>query len=571
MNNEKTIVTEQKRPPYQKRGVITALAILLAVLILANAALALLLALGDKAKDDGAKENAAFDYASQSIKDYFAAFSADLFKGNTYAGKELAIDKTDMQAYAKKYINSMILAQAAVADSGKTNKTELFDYADKVYFYILFAEKVNGDGTTSALDTDYFGNAYAQMGELQIGSLLLGEEFEKALLAQGKAPIDLGNAVYREHGLIGDGEETVVIVSYEAKIDGEEDVFATVNGVRVDLAQATDALDKALKAKLADGKAPIGETFKLDVTHDIDEDEDEELVHYTVTLNAAVTEEAYTIDAALPEDFFGESDDNAALNGQKLRFHIIVDHSVAYEVSYTPSGETNKVYIKGFDDLTPEYIGTVLEASQQSPFTTDKTDAATVRAEYLAHYVKKLTESYDSTVKSNAVTIIWKNLLEDITFDSLPEDAIEEIKQSALQSVNSYYSAYASYFGSIEKAASYYFGYDTEEYESYTEYIEEKLAPDTVKQNLLIYAIYKSGVIENAYGKYTELLDKHLDQIIASAASQSVTLTRDEALDYAYYNSGAEKLKSSFISQIVNDYLYENNAIDWELSDEDAN
>ena len=554
------------------------LSVILAVLILWSGALGAYLALGERANESGS-ENAstAFDYAGASIKDYLAAFSSALLTGKTFAGKEYALDKNVSEADAKAYINSLILANAKTSDGGKLNKTKPMDYADKLFFYVLKVDKVNADGTYTTLDTDYFINAFIQSGQIQIGSNVLGEEFDSAI--RGKAPLELGGVILRENGYAQDGEETVFIVSYEATLDGEDTVYKTANGERFDMLTESGAFADAIKEKLSSGSVVLGENFSLDLTHDIDEDDEVELVHYSVNVNAAVKENAHVIEATLPEDFFGKNDDNYELCGQKLAFHIASLYSVAYEVSFTTT-ENKVVKIEGFDDLTAEYISTVLEASTSTGFATDKTDDAEVRAEYLTHYVKYLSESYDSTEKSNAINIIWKNLLDEIEFDKLPEDAIEQAKESALSTFNSTYnemlSYYASYsmtspYATIEDFARDYFGYSEEDYESYTEFIEKEHAPKSVKQQLLIYAIYEGGLIEDTYGKYMKLLNEYVDAIIKSAAEQNTTLSRADAIDYIYSkNGGAQNVKESYMLNIVNDYLYENNTIDWELSDKDA-
>ena len=555
------------------------LSVLLALLIALNAALSVFLILENRPEDVREEsESEAFDFENANIKDYLAAFSAALLTGNTYAGKELALDKNVSEEDAKTYITSLFLAKATPSDGGKLNKTKPMDFADQLSFYVLYAEKVNEDGTYSPLDTEYFINAFAQSGQIQLGSAILGKEFDAALF--GKAPSELGSVTMREHGYVTDGEETVLVVSYEATIDGKDTVYKTVNGKRFDTLKESGAFADALLAKLADGSnVALGEGFKLDVTHDINEDGKDELVHYNVNVNAAVTEDEYIIEATLPEDFFGKNDENYALCGTKLAFHVAALYSVAYEVSFTTT-ENKVVKINGFDDLTAEYISTVLESVSSTGFSTEKTEDAEVRAEYLDYYVEHLTESYEETQKTNAINLIWKNLLNDIDFDHLPEDALEELKEESLTAFNSQYEQmvyyYASYsmtnpYATIEDFAKDYFGYDTETYESYVDYIEKEHTPKAVKQELLIYAIYNSGLIEDAYGKYMKLFNEYVDAFIKVAANQGTTLSRDAAIERVYNaNGGAKNVKEAYILQIVNDYLYENNQIDWELSSEDA-
>ena len=572
MNNEKIITDaplSEKAPIYKQRKTVIILSAILALLILLNAALAVLLAIGEKDESE-AKTSDTFDYAGANIKDYLAAFSPSIFTGKTFAGKEYAIDDVDDE-YIVYYINNQLLSKAVVANSGYVNKTMPIDYADKVYFYILDVKKVADDGVTlEDIDNEYFINAYAQLGELQIGAQILGKEFDEKLL--GKAPNELGNTVFRDHGYAADGGETVFVISYEATVDGEDTAYTTVNGMRLDTATASGALEDAVIAKLKSDTVALGETFKLDLTHDIDEDEKDESVHYSVTVNAAVTETSETVIAALPDDYFGEKDEYAALNGETLAFSVIVDYSVAYEIAYESAdenGDAVKKTVEGFESLTAEYIKNTLG------FETDKTSDEDVRAAYFAETKKTVEDSLESTRKANAVNLIWKGLVDGTEFDTLPKEALDELTESAVKEFINYYYQYtyqdpsfAMMYPTVEDYARAYFGYGREEYESYKEYIEKEYAPYTVKQQLLLYAIYNSGAIEDAYGKYIKLLDEQVDALIKSAAESDVTVTRDEALENLYSQRGIAYVQQSFITQIVNDYLYEKNTVDWALSEE---
>jgi hypothetical protein len=68
-----------------------------------------------------------------------------------------------------------------------------------------------------------------------------------------------------------------------------------------------------------------------------------------------------------------------------------------------------------------------------------------------------------------------------------------------------------------------------------------------------------------------KLLNEQADAIIKSAAEQSQTVTRDEALNNLYSQYGKDAVVQSFITQVVNDFLYEKNSVDWELSADSGN
>ena len=560
--------SSERTPAYKNRKITVILSVLLAALILLNAALALLLALDGK-DGDTADAPDAFSYAEADIKDYIAAFSSALFTGKTFAGKEYAIEGVDDE-YVTRTINSTVLSKAEVANSGFVNKTAPIGYADMVYFYILSVKEFDADGVTlKDIDDSFFVNAYTQRGELQIGAELLGKDFDAALT--GKAPNDLGLSVFREHGFAADGGESVFVISYEGKIDGKDTVAKTANGVRLDTLKAKGVLEEKIAQKLADESVALGESFKLDITHDVDEDEKDELVHYTVTVNAAVTETPYTLEATLPDNYFGEKDDFYALNGKKLSFSIIVDYSVDYKVAYEGNDGSEKT-VEGFETLTAEYIKNVLG------FETIETDDAKAREAYFADTKKKVEESLDATRKQNATSIIWQGLLDEIKFDSLPTEELDKVADSAVSEFinlyyqNSYqYETFSVTYPTVEDYARAYFDYSREEFESYEDYLKNEYAPSTVKQQLLLYAIYNSGAIENAYEKYMKLLNEQADAIIKSAAEQNQTVTRDEALNNLYSQYGKDAVVQSFITQVVNDFLYEKNSVDWELSADSGN
>lgn len=576
-----------KAPIYKRKKIFVLLSVLLALLVLLNAAAILLLSLGEK-NENAPVKNTGFDYAGADITHYLASFAPSLLTGKTFAGKEYAIDAVN-DAYIIRSINAEILEQAVPSNNGYVNKTAPIDYADVVYLYILGVKEVDADGVAlKDVDDEIFINAYGQSLSLQIGAELLGKEFDAALV--GKTPTELGSAIFREHGYTADEGETVFVISYDAKRDGEDAIFKTANGMRLDTAAASGALEEAIAAKLNAESIALGESFSLDLTHDADEDGKDELVHYTVCINAAATEETTEIRATLPDNFFGEKDEAYALNGKTLCFTVFVDHSVAYEVSYQDkdeSGNTVDKAVEGYETLTAAYIKKVLAkyATEQKlglgyGFTSDETDDGKVREAYFTFVKKKIEESLDASRKQIAVDLIWQGLLDQIAFDSLPKDAVDEIAQAEIgnflytynQNLSQYQSSFSAMYPTVEDFARAHFGYDKDEYDSYKDYVEE-IASKSVMRQLLIYAIYDSGVIENAYGKYMELLNKQVDEIIKSAAeTEKLTVTRDEALDNLYMQKMQQgsDYKNALITQIVNDYLCEKNTVDWELSAENG-
>lgn len=586
--NEQNIIPEAspsgKKPIYKKRGIFAVLSLLLALLVLLNVAATLLVLFSDEQGDGTTAVSGSFSYADADIKDYLAAFGPSLFTGKTFAGKEYAIDAVT-DAYIIRSINAEILALAAYTNNGRLNKTAPIDYADEVVLYILGVKEVGEDGVTlKDVDESLFVNAYGQSTTLTIGKELLGKAFDEALI--GKTPLELGSVIFRDHGYTSDGGETVFVVSYEARKDGESAVFKTASNLRVDTAAPNGALAEAIAAKLSSTSMPLGDSFKLDISHDADDDGKDELVHYTVWVDTAATEAPAEVRVALPEDYFGENDEAYTLNGKTLCFTIFVNYSIAKDVTYKETDGTMKA-IEGYETLTATFIKKALASYTTSDgaqgigygFTTTETDDAAVRAAYFAFVKKNIEESLVSMRKQNAVSLIWQGLLDEISFDSLPEDVVKSLKENTVanilsaynQNLYQYQSSFSSIYPTVEDFARAELGYAKEDYENYQAYVQKEIAEKEVKYQLLIYAIYNSGAIENAYGKYMKLLNEYVDAVIKSAEeSKKLTITRDEALESLYVldvKNGIDT-KHSIILQVVNDFLYEQNTIDWELSAE---
>ncbi len=588
MNNKKQIpetpVTETVEVPiYKKRGALEFLSVLLAILILLNAALIVLMAVRAADGDDASAGTDAptgaldgFTYTENLIKEYFAAFGADKVTGLTVAGKDYKIDEIDDE-YVTEYINAEILNLATVSDGGKVNKTKPVDFADIVYLYILYVEK---DG--ERIGIDHFNNAYSELVGVQVGAAKLGKDFDEKLM--GLIPKDSGNVETDVMGTVS--ADDVIIITYEATVDGEKEPYESLALERWDLGET----DAAVKEALLGACRAIGEEFTFDATHDIDGDGDEELVHYTATVGSVAYEEnILKLTATLPEDYFGNSmeEEYTSLNGAELDFYIIVDHSVSYEVSYEKTVETEgkketvKVYVEDFDDLTYDFITSKLGFKFETEPTgeTEEAKDAAARAAYFAKIKEEQIASRDENVRANALALIWRELVENLAFDSLPEDIVDELVASELQNITSAYDSYyatysdfAALYPTIESYARDTYGYTAEEYETYSDYIKEKYAPQSVKQMLLIYAIYNDLGLKNDTAKYTAERDEQyelfISDIIASAASQGTTLSRQEAIDYFNQYYGDNYLEDYIMSSMVEDYLFEKNTVDWELTEE---
>ena len=614
MNNEKQLPeapasAAEKLPVYKKRKILILLSALLAALILLNAAMIVLLAIrasdgesGDA--DGGAVSTEDFVYNKGDITKYLPGFSASTVSGIVAPGKEYKLDEITDETILE-YINQQILKKVSASDDGKTNKTRPIDYGDVVYLYILYVEK---DG--EKIGIDYFNSAYSSLSGYQIGSNQFGKEFDAALM--GKIPAEMGSTEFDAIGTISDGD--VICITYTATVDGAEEAAEKAKSERLELATA----DAAFKAALLASCKAIGQEFKFDLTTDIDKDGDEELVHYVATVDSVARESNITkLTATLPEDFFGKSMDEkyTSLNGASLDFYVSVSHSVAYENSYEVEVEvteeiekeiekeiegedgekitvtetvtetvTKKVkekrYIEHFDDLTYTFIKETLQHTFSTVPKGDTEDALNeaARKQYFEDIKKTQTESYNDNVKNNTVSVIWSYLMETVEFDALPEQYVADSVVAALDEFEYQYNYqlasdpnFSVAFANIEEYAVYYYGpygYDPEEYETYSDFVKEYLIPGSVKQMLLTYAIVDELGLKET--KYNTVYDRYLQELIDDAKVQGESLTREDAIKYYVENYGATYLDSMVYAELANDYIYENNRVDWELSSEKA-
>jgi hypothetical protein len=110
---------------------------------------------------------------------------------------------------------------------------------------------------------------------------------------------------------------------------------------------------------------------------------------------------------------------------------------------------------------------------------------------------------------------------------------------------------------------SYYFGYAKDEYEGYEDYINNFGAERSVKQQLLIYAIYNNCGL-NDEEAFQQKRAELIEDVIAQQKEAGYDVTEEDIVSYY----GESYIRQAMISEMVNDYLYENNEIDWELSSE---
>ncbi len=522
-------VTTLKEPWVPKRSLlITLLCITIVFAILSGLFGGYLL----KAHLDEKAENATFDYEKIKITDYIPGFSAAMVTGKTdIPGKDVkptGVDETSV----KKYINSVLLQNATPADGGKINKNKPVGYADQVAIYIM---EVLLDG--ERVETEYFENAY-EVGNIQVGAEIFGKDFDDKLI--GLVPVNTGTVTFSSVGKPVAGD--VLSVSYVATIDGEDEAYESWENQRIDTAAPRN---KALADAIVAHCETVGQRFSFTLTHDIDDDGKEEKVKYDVTVGAIVTEkDVAEISFLLPADYFTENQEEeyTSLNGKTLTCRLVIDYSVDYTANT-------------WENMTKADMSTLGYTA------TEEND--TQREKCIAYVTDLLRVQYDETEKDTALGLIWKKLLDDITFASLPEEAVAEIYEQAYGSLlnNFYYNGGSSYYPDLNEFGAVFFEYDIAEYAKVTDYLNEYFVPRYVKQQVLVHAIY-AELIDDAKEKALDAKYEEWVNTLMSEAGQGVT--KEEVVEYY----GESYIRSLAITDLTNEYLLENNAINWELAPE---
>lgn len=479
-----------------------------------------------------------FDFSTVKIRDYSPAFASNLYKGLTVAGKGYGVNEiTDEDI--EDYINStVLLSYKKATDDGKVDMLSEIDYADAVALYILYAEDSDG----ARIEHPYFENAYSA-ATITVGSQVFGKGFDEALI--GQRPIDSSFICHtNQKPTAGD----VILLTYTATEDGKEKSSVTASQERVDLSVSP----------LADGILTNcvlpGQQFTFDATADPDDDGDTELWHYTATVNGVVEEHPVKITFTLPDNYFVGAAQTALypLNGKEVSLYAVLYANVKYDA------ET-------YDTVTAEYlrgISSDLGISIGAKATDEEARKALRDA---------VTDTMTANRKDTQVSLIWEELIESVPFASLPETALNEAKLSLEAQYISAYSSYAqsdasfaAMYPTADDAAPSYFGYADGEYEGYKDYIEKVAAPQAVKQKLLLYGIYGEEKLfdEKAFDEYYK--STVTDYISQGYGDSEAKLDEICRTNYGYdFRKYVED--NLYMTEKVNDFLVENNTVDFDL------
>lgn len=567
-NMENTTPVSAPRKKIMSRRVIAMIATLVAAALLLTSLIVLNNV--DLSEESGKKPTTntktSFSYRDANIAEYIA-LRPELVTGLVLPGFESRVDEVTDES-VKKYINRQLLSLVAGTNSAVHKKNQALAYGDEISLYII---SVTRDG--APVDVDVFNNAYMDMGLVQIGAEMLGEDFDRALIASGIKPSDTGFETVDRADVKAD---SVILLTYTAKetvpatAEGKEDtekVYADVTGTRIDLAKKAEK-DAAWVEKVLSGYGVIGQEFSFEHEEDIDKDGDTEKLTYTCTINGVVSEErTATVTATLPDDYFGENPKDekfAALNGAELVFEIVIDYSVPHPDALTFDTMTHAVIVNDFSFFSYDANkdnGICKHGHNPKDYATD----ADTRAQFFSCMKEMLAASYEETVKSAELSVIWTAFLDTIEFIKLPEQALTEMKDyfrnDASYGINAiYYSSGSTY--DIETFAQFYWGYDTDEYESYENYIDEYLAPRAVKQRLLHEGIYRTYINDDA--ELERRFEALVGEIITANTTEQGVPTREEVFSYF----GETALRERVREEMVSDYLRKNNTVDFTASKE---
>lgn len=483
----------------------------------------------------------AYDYLPfvETLERYLTLASGE-YNGKTVSMKdyyEKFVEENDLvyatvdDAFVDDEI-AYLLLQARKAVNGSTaSVTGKIGYGDDVTLFLLAATAVNENGETVNAADEVFLNAYSAAMTLTVGAHQFGEAFDEALI--GLSPVNTKYSENTEVQISDILDTDVVRLAFTATIDGEKTAHTTVNGKRY---LANDELVRLFRENSAG--LLTGEGITFDRTEDIDEDGEDELVHYKGSIVSVMQEKSATLTVALPEDYFKGEDyeEYKWLNGKEVTFTYIIPSFVDYD-AYRPEELTVSILKK---DL--KYTGVFAAGA------TEEEKLAQYRKEIKDKYLEMQAEAKKSYEKS----AIWKFLTDNVKITEYPEEAYKFYYDYLWEDVNGAFEYYKSTYSDFpyetvdEFAAEEYFGYDAEEYETAEKYVEY-MAKTEVAYNLILQAILKAEGLTPSAADYdkarTEWLEEQrqaslesgqkvsIDEIIKSIGEDNVRLLSRQQLE----------------------------------------
>lgn len=225
--------------------------------------------------------------------------------------------------------------------------------------------------------------------------------------------------------------------------------------------------------------------------------------------------ELFTIDVTFPEDYYA-----ADMAGKAVQFEILINYKTQYDLP----------------DLTDEFVMSNLN-SESTPLKSVEEFNTWIDAQLLA--------SNESTAESARVGEIWQKVVDNCTFNELPQKDVD----TYYNNLKAQYEAYAQYYSqmggtevTLEMLVTQMFGVSMEEFEAEL----TATARNTCEEMLAVEAI--------AYAEGMTVTDAELQAGAAEIATQNSLTNAQEAID----TFGKETIFMSLLQEKVLAFVCEN-------------
>ena len=489
---------------------------LLLVLVMAFSMVAMTSCGKDKGDNKG-NESASFDYSKLDIENYISLEKSD------YTNVTLEIDvKPEITDESVEEFIQYLLEQNADSETKTDVAVEKGDTV-KIYYR----------GTVDGVDFEGGSNMSAsQPDPLKIGSGAFIPGFEDALI--GIVP-NTTSYTKVTSGTVKD--DYVVYVSYTYTFDAKEE---KVTSERIDLAN-TDKYDEAFIANIVGKTVGTAFTFTADV--DVNGDGEKENVAYDMKVTFASIEETTPIEVTFPDPY----KNNEELSGKKAIFYVVIT-------------ELGRPVIP---ELTEELVKKSMGFESENKSTGDA-----YLAEFREYVRKSLTETRESTIKSDALNKLIEILMEEADVKEYPQAAIDEVTTYYNEQLKYYFEGYSQQYSDFpyeteEEFAPDFFGIP--EGTSYEEWLKNS-AEEEVRYNLIVNYLISAEKIKLTKDEKAEQI-KALSEYYAAYYTQyyGQTYTADQILEMR----GEESLVQEALYNKVFEFLGNNITIVENIVEED--
>lgn len=371
-------------------------------------------------------------------------------------------------------------------------------------------------------------NFSGSVTSLGIGSGNFIPGFEAALV--GVDTGDYRTLTKRSTGVVNDGN--IITFTYTlVTFDGSAERNKTAT---IDLSEDVDATWGNGFEEFVLG-ATVGEkiTGDLVVTRVGEDGVSRSDVYSDITVNSVLEfseGETLTIDATFPRPYTN----NPELSGKSVKFDVYVDGVIVYN---TP--DFDETFITETLKVTAEDLADYEGASLVEKYT------AKLRADLLKEHETKVNEAID--------VAMWDHYLSVVKVKKLPEAEVKYFYAQNLNSVNSYYETYSSYYTKFADAACDYL--QIAKGSDWQAKLQE-LAEQSVIEKLVFYYIARTeGLIPDADEQavlYEEMLADMTNQYLEQA-----NIKREDFDTEEEYNEKVEQYRDLILTNYGSAYINE--------------